>query len=487
MMSGCRNRISRCLRAGLTALLLAVPAAQATLTIEITRGAEAGMPIAVVPFGWQVPARVPAPEPAKGQKPGAAATVPPPPARAPQDIGAVIEADLARSGRFSPLPRKDFVSQPHDDQSVVFKEWRLLKAEALVIGSVQWLPDGRYQVQFRLYDVFKEQQLAGYRYTVVAESLRAVAHQIADIIHEKLTGEPGAFNTRIAYITREEAAGSRAVRPDPRGEMRARAASYRLQVADSDGYGPRTIVNSPEPLLSPAWSPDGRQLAYVSFEDQRPKVYIQNLTDGRRELLAEFRGINSAPAWSPDGTRLALTLSRDGNPEIYVLDIASRLLRRLTHDGAIDTEPAWSPDGRHIVFTSDRAGSPQIYRVSSEGGPAERMTFEGDYNARASYAPDGKQLVLVSGHRGRYHIAVLRLDNRALQVLTDTALDESPSFAPNGRMILYATDQRGRGVLASVSADGRTRQTYRFDSGDVREPAWSPRSRDLQFASPSGT
>ncbi len=414
--------------------------ARAALSIEITRGVEAGLPIAVVPFGLQ----------------------------APHDVAAIIAADLARSGRFAPLPVSDFVSQPHDEKSVVYKEWRLLKAEALVVGLVQAQPGGKYQVEFRLLDVFKERQLAGFRYTVGPELLRTVAHQIADIIHEKLTGERGAFSTRIAYITEEA------------------QKSYSLQVADSDGYGAQTIVRSDEPLLSPAWSPDGKQLAYVSFEDKRPKVYVQDVAEGRRNLVAEFRGINSAPAWSPDGRSLALTLSREGNPEIYRYDLGARLLKRLTDDPSIDTEPSWSPDGRSIVFTSDRAGGPQIYRMDATGGVAERLTYENDYNARASFAPDGKQLVMVSGAKGRYHIAVLRLDDRSLQVVTDTVLDESPSFAPNGKMLLYATEVRGRGVLATVSVEGRRRQLYRFESGDVREPAWSPYNRDLQYIPRSG-
>lgn len=417
--------------------------ARAELTIEITRGVETGTPIAIVPFSWDGPSRLP------------------------QNVSDVIEADLARSGQFAVLPRKDFISQPHEDKDVVFKDWRILKAEALVIGSIHLVAPGKFQVQFRLYDVFKESQIAGFRYTIGADMLRTAAHQISDIIYEKITGIPGAFNTRIAYVTRKELPGAKSI--------------YKLQVADSDGYNSQTVVRSVEPLMSPAWSPDGQRLAYVSFEDKRSKVYIQNITNGNRELIAGFPGINSAPAWSPDGQRLALTLSRDGNAEIYVMRLDTRGLTRLTFDPAIDTEAAWSPDGHDIIFTSDRAGSPQIYRMSSSGGPAERLTFDGDYNARASYAPDGKSITLVSRQQGGFHIAVLRLDNLTMQVLTDTTLDESPSFAPNGRMIIYATEVRGRGVLASVSSDGRVRQLYKFEEGDVREPAWSSYNRELQY------
>lgn len=417
--------------------------ARAVLTIEITKGVETGVPIAIVPFGFEV-------------------------LKPPHNVSDVIQADLTRSGRFSVLSRKDFVATPHEDKEVVFKDWRVIKAEALVIGSVRPAGPGKFQVQFRLYDVFKETQLAGFRYTVSADKLRSVAHQISDIIHEKLTGELGSFNTHIAYITREEG-------------RKGTPVYNKLQVADSDGYGSQTIVRSVEPLMSPAWSADGTRLAYVSFEDRRAKVYIQNISDGRREMIAEFKGINSAPAWSPDGRRLALTLSRDGNAEIYVLRLDDRALKRLTYDPSIDTEPSWSPDGRYLVFTSDRAGGPQIYRMSADGGSAERLTFEGDYNARASYAADGKSLALVSRQDGSYRISALRLDTGAFQVLTDTSLDESPSFAPNGRIIIYATEVRGHGVLASVSADGRVRQLYKFEEGDVREPAWSPYNRELQY------
>ncbi len=353
---------------------------------------------------------------------------------------------------------------PHQNSEVIFKDWRIAKAEALVIGTVRQRSANQFEVTFRLYDVFRERQLAGIRYSVGPDKLRAVAHQISDVIHEKLTGEPGAFNTRIAYVTKEDG---------PSGF------TYKLQVADSDGYNAATILKSRESILSPAWSPDGTKIAYVAFERRRSRVFVQGVADQSRELIANFPGINGAPAWSPDGRRLALTLSKDGNPEIYVLDLDTKRLKRLTRNRVIDTEPAWSPNGRDIIFTSDRAGKPQIYRMKVGGRRIERLTFEGDSNARASYSADGETITLVTAFQGKYHIGVLRLKDKVLQVLSDTPLDESPSFAPNGRMILYATAVRGRGVLASVSSDGRVRQLYRLEEGDVREPAWSPYNREL--------
>lgn len=412
--------------------------ARAILTIEITQGLDVGMPIAIAPFGWE----------GAGQPP--------------QDVTAVIEADLARSGHFRLLPKKTFLSTPHTHEEVIFKDWRLLKAEALVIGNVRQV-GAKFHVEFRLYDVFKETQLAGYEFDVPASGLRMAAHQFSDIIFEKLTGEPGVFNTRIAYITKEG--------------IPQRGVMYRLQVADSDGYNPITILSSSEPLMSPAWSPDGKRLAYVSFEKKRTMLFVQNVSDSTRTLVAEYSGNNSAPAWSPDGTRLALTLSKDGNAEIYVMRLADRSLTRITDNPAIDTEPAWSPDGQYIIFTSARSGGPQIFRVSAQGGTPQRLTFEGDYNARASYSADGRMLTLITRAAGTYHTAVMDLKTAALQVLTDTTLDESPSFAPNGRIILYATIVQGRGVLASVSSDGRVRQLLKLQEGDVREPAWSPFNR----------
>lgn len=433
------KRVSICLL--LFGMWVVAAPARAVLTIEITQSAGAGIPIAVVPFGWQ-----------GKTKPA-------------HEVSEIVAMDLARSGRFNLIPKDLFLSQPQASEQVVFKDWRIVKAEALVIGAVKEVIPGRFEIAFRLYDVFRQQQLAGFRYTVDESLVRTVAHQIADVVHEKLTGEPGAFNTRIAYITRE----------DTRGGL-----VYKLQIADSDGYNPVTILNSREPVLSPAWSPDGKRLAYVSFEGGRSKIYVQDVATQARQLVADYQpGINGAPAWAPDGRRLALTLSKDGNADIYILDLDTRRLERFTNSRAINTEAAWSPDGREIVFTSDRAGKPQIYRLKVAGGETERLTFEGEANLRASYSPDGQMITLVTQIDGRYHIGVLRLKDKALQVLSDTPLDESPSFAPNGRMILYATTTGGRGVLASVSADGRVRQLYKLEGGDVREPAWSPYNRQL--------
>lgn len=417
--------------------LLWLPAQTVALTIEITQGAVGALPIAVVPFAWE----------------GDAAQAPP------QDVAAIVAADLGRSGRFQPLPARDMLSRPSTLQAVDFRDWRALNMENLVIGRIRPNGPGGYLVVFQLFDVYRGEQITGYSVPTTAAGLRTTAHQIADILYETLTGEPGAFATRIAFITAER-----------QGDNQRMS----LLVADADGYNEQTILTSREPLMSPAWSPDGQRLAYVSFENGRPAVWIQEVLTGRREQVASYQGINGSPAWSPDGNRLALTLSKDGNPDIFILELRTGELRALTRHWSIDTEPAWSPDGRALVFTSDRGGSPQIYRVSAAGGQPERLTFDGKYNARASYAPDGQTLTLVTQDGGGFRVGVLDLQNRVLQVLSDGALDESPSFAPNGSMIVYASQHQGRGVLAAVSVDGRIRQRLGVKRGDVREPAWSP-------------
>ncbi len=412
-------------------------AARAILTIQITEGAEAAQPIAVVPFGTA---------------PGAAA----PPVR----IAEIVADDLARTGRFAPLAFTDLPSRPSDASQVNFRDWSLLGAGNLVIGKVDVTGPDRYTVEFRLFDAFRGKQLTGYQLEARGADLRRRAHQISDLIYEELTGEPGAFDTRVAYVTETRLGG---------GNKR-----YALSVADSDGFNANTVLESAQPVLSPAWGPNGDRIAYVSFERERPRIFVQDLATGRREEMSGYPGINGAPTFSPDGRKLAVTLSKDGNPEIYLIDIATRRLQRLTDNEAIDTEPTFSPDGRTVVFTSDRGGGPQLYRVSVNGGAAKRITFEGRYNARARYSPDGTKLAFVHGVDGAFRIAVLDLENGALTVLTRTSLDESPSFAPNGSMILYATTERGGGVLSAVSVDGKMRQRLAVEEGQVREPAWSP-------------
>jgi TolB protein len=418
-------------------LVLALPA-KANLTIEITQGLEGALPIAVVPFAWRG---------AAGQPP-------------PHAVGEIIAADLGRSGRFKPLPVEEMLARPSQGDDVDFRDWRAVNVDNLVIGEISPNGPGGYLVKFFLYDVFRGEQLTGYSMPTTARDLRATAHHIADIVYETLTGQPGAFATRIAYVT--------SVR-DASGTDRVE-----LRIADADGYDPQTIVSSEEPIMSPAWAPDGRRLAYVSFENAQPSIWVQEVFTGQREKLTSFKGINGAPAWSPDGRFLALTLSKDGNPDIFIMDIARRSLRAVTRHWAIDTEPAWSPDGKSLVFTSDRGGSPQIYRVPVSGGEPTRLTFEGDYNARASYSPDGSLMAMVTRVGGQFRIATLDTRSGEFRVMSTGRLDESPSFAPNGSMLIYATQVGDRGVLAAVSTDGRVQQRLRLQTGDVREPVWSP-------------
>lgn len=415
-------------------------ATRADLTIEITEGVEGALPIAVVPFGWQ------------GSQPPS------------EDVASIIDADLHRSGRFKTLPQVDMLAKPTSVDEVAFKDWRALGVEYLVVGQVQKSGARGYTVRFQLFDVYRGEQLTGYSIPTTDTNLRITAHRISDLVYEKLMGVPGAFATRVAYIT--------SVRlPAEQGQQKTR---IDLRIADADGHNPQTIVSSSEPLMSPAWSPDGRKIAYVSFEEGQSAIYVQEVFTGRRQKMTDFKGINGAPAWSPDGRKLAMALSKGGNLDIYVLDLATRKLRQITNHYAIDTEPAWSPDGRNIVFTSDRGGKPQIYQAPSYGGKAKRLTYQNTYNARASYSPDGKSITLVTREEGNYRIAVKDLETGIMQVLSRGNLDESPSFAPNGSMIIYASKAGHRGVLAAVSVDGRVRQRLALQEGDVREPVWSP-------------
>ncbi|MDP2240948.1 MAG: Tol-Pal system beta propeller repeat protein TolB [Burkholderiales bacterium] len=414
----------------LLALLLAPGIVHAALTIEIIGAGANQIPIAIVPFRAE----------------DALAT----------KITPVIAADLARSGLFKPVDAGGMVPVPHEPEQVVYSQWQARGAEAVVIGSVTLLPDGRYDIRFRLMDVVKQTQLAGFVYFATAAQLRLTAHKIADAIYEKMTGDAGVFATRITYV----------VKKGPR---------YELQVSDADGFGAQSVLSSNEPIISPSWAPDGTRLAYVSFERKKPVVYVQSLTTGNRQVVADFWGSNSAPAWSPDGKRLAVTLTKDGGSQIYLINAdGSGSPTRLTHTSAIDTEANFSPDGQSLLFTSDRGGSPQIYRLAVGGGPAQRLTFEGTYNVSPRHSSDGKSFTFIQRNGNRFSVAVQDFASRQVQVLTDGGIDESPSFAPNSRMILYATVVRGRGILAAVSSDGRIKQRFSEDASDVREPSWGP-------------
>ena len=410
--------------------------AHAVLDIKITQGIEQSLPIAIVPFGWSQAGNV-----------------------APIDLTSIISNDLQRSGRFDVMDANDLPQRPSDYDSINFGDWRKLGMENILIGNLELTDAGDYNVSFRLVDVYRGKQIAGFRIPAKPDLLRRVAHQISDIIFEKLTGIPGAFDTRVAYITVKKNKDKRI---------------HSLQIADADGYNAQILLESPEPLLSPSWSPDGKKIAYVSFEGKNSAIYVQNILTGQRERVSSFSGINSSPDWSPDGSRLAMTLSKDGNTEIYVMNLNDKSLQRITRHGGIDTEPSWSPSGQKLAFTSDRSGGPQIYEVSINGGDPKRISFEGKYNARPEYSPDGKSITLVHAVSGSYRIGVLNLKNGFIDVLTDARLDESPSFAPNGGMIIYATTGVRGGQLAAVSTDGAIHQRLGLQQGDVREPAWGP-------------
>ncbi|MDP9066011.1 MAG: Tol-Pal system beta propeller repeat protein TolB [Pseudomonadota bacterium] len=414
------------------------PRSRAELLVEVTHGQDNAIPIAIVPFSSA--------EEAAGAF----------------DVAQLVSDDLARSGRFKSMARTDMIERPHTGANISFDDWRRLGNDYVVVGQTQTLGADRYNIVFELYNVLTRQRLVGYQFSANQAGLRLASHQVADMVFQKILGIRGAFATRIAYVSML-------------GHLPNK--TYQLIVADADGTNPRAVMESNEPLMSPAWSPDGQSLAYVSFENRLPTIYVQALKTGERRRVSARAGVNQAPTWSPDGKKLALTLStRDGNLDIYILDLGTQALTRITEDPGIDTEAQWSNDGQAIYFTSDRAGGPQIYRVGIHpGDKPRRLTFQGSYNARPRLSADESQLAFVTQEDGAYRIATMDLKGRGdVQILTHGRFDVSPSYAPNGAEIIYASRDRGRGVLALVSADGRVQERLVSSDGEVQEPAWAP-------------
>lgn len=419
-------------------LMLMWPVAHANLMIEITQGVDNPTRMAVSPFSWSGMDILP------------------------EDVAAIVHADLERSGLFEMLSAGDMLSHPDKPEDVFFRDWRALDREYLLIGRMS-PQDGKVEVRYQLFDVIRQETILSYKLTASKNGLRDLAHKISDQVFEKITNIPGAFSTKLLYVSAKNLGNNKY--------------NYQLYISDADGARAKRVLNSDEPILSPAWSPDAKQIAYVSFEDGRkPAIWRQELASGKREKLTNFPGINSSPAWSPDGKHMAFTLSKDGSPDIYVMELATKQIRKVApHNFAIDTEPQWSTDGQNIIFTSNRGGQPQIYSVDIHTNRVQRLTYQGSYNAKARVMPDGSGLVVV--HRtqgGQYRIARYDLDRNRLFVLTDTHLDEAPSIAANGSMIMYATKRGEQGILAAVSIDGRIKFDIPSQGRDVREPVWSP-------------
>jgi len=425
------------LRLLLVAQLLLSSQLYAEEVLVISRGVDRAMPIAVVPFA------------ASGMELA-------------EDAAMIVSNDLRNSGLFAPIERKNFISMPAFAEEIIFRDWRAVGAQYLVIGNASRLPDQRIQLNYALYNVAAQQQVLAASTTGTDAQLRDLAHHVADRIYQSITGDRGAFSTRLLFVSSQR---------DERGQS-----TYQLHHADYDGARAKTILRSSEPILSPAYGPDGKRVAYVSFEQKKPRIYIQDIATGQREQITNFPGLNGAPAWSPDGSKLAFVLSKDGNPEIYALDLASRNLQRVTNHAAIDTEPFWGKDGKTIYFTSDRSGRPQIYKTTLGSQQTQRVTFVGNYNANPKLSADEKTLVMIHRQEGFtvFKVAALDLEKERLRILSNTSLDESPTVAPNGSMVIYATRQQGKGVLILSSLNGRVRTVLPGISGEVREPAWSP-------------
>lgn len=433
--------MKNCLKGLVFLSLLLSQLASAQLTIQITQGVDDPVPIAVVPFEWTGFGVLP------------------------ENLTDIVGADLRNSGEFMTIEERNMLSLPHEESEVYYRDWSFLGADYLVVGKiVKSQTSDQYQVQYELFNVARQTRMLGEVISGSEAQLRDIAHQISDVVFEEITGVRGAFSTKLLYVTEQR--------------MSAENSTYRLFMSDYDGGRPQQLLESREPIMSPTWSPDARQIAYVSFESSRPRIYIQTLATGAREQITDFPGINSSPRWSPDGTRMAMVLSKDGNPDVYVMDLRTRELTKVTSHFAVDTEPSWMPDGRSLLYTSEQSGNfrPQIYQVNLDTLWSERVTFEGSYNARGFMLPDGENLVLVHRYdtRDDYHLAIMNLARGTIRILTDTQLDESPTVAPNASMVLYASKQNGRGVLNAVSIDGKVKIQLPVASGDVREPAWSP-------------